>query len=139
MAKTQRLSVRRNVHLWCVFLHFPRGEIMGKSGSTRNEWTLDLIVAVLNEHHQRASYGAVAGVLKRLPIQLMQGRPHSRRDSWVVASSTCRKAGRRLGRPTHYSDREIHPVCLQQIGRMRGKFLRTKKELRQWLGEHLSA
>ena len=30
-------------------------------------WTLDEVVALLNEHHQRATYGAIAKVVKRSP------------------------------------------------------------------------
>src|SRR5271157_5680873 len=57
-------------------------------------WTLDDIVASLNEHRQRASYGAVADVLGVAAIGLMKDRPKSHEDSWVVAATNDKEKGR---------------------------------------------
>ena len=60
-------------------------------------WTLDDIVALLNEHHQRATYGAVARILGVTANSLMNGRPNSREDSWAVAATTDRRTDSRRG------------------------------------------
>ena len=44
-------------------------------------WTLDEIVGLLSTHNQRASYGAIAGVLHKPAQGLMHGRVHSLQDS----------------------------------------------------------
>ncbi len=96
-------------------------------------WTIDEIVTLLKEHSQRATYGAVAGVLKRPARGLMKGRPHSHQDSWVVAQDTRRESGARRGWPTGYSDDEIDPVCLAQIRKDPKNFIRDPVELEKWL------
>lgn len=85
---------------------------------------LDDIIDLLNEHHQRASYGAVAGVLGVIPKRLMVGRPRSHEDSWVVS---------RYGRPTGYADDQIHSECLRQIRECLNDFIENEDDLRQWL------
>jgi hypothetical protein len=96
-------------------------------------WTLDKIVALLKKRHQRATYGAVAGVLNRAAMGLMKGRPRSRQDSWVVAQGNRRGRGARRGWPTGYSDDEIDPVCLAQIHKDPGDFIGDPVELDKWL------
>ena len=82
-------------------------------------WTLDEIVRLLQKHRQRATFGAVAGVLKRAARGLMKGRPRCRRDSWVVAQDKRQKSGARRGWPTGYSEDEIDPACLVRARTLR--------------------
>src|SRR5947208_1437068 len=98
-------------------------------------WTVDEVIARLNERRQRATYGAVAEVVKAgAPQGLMKGRMASYEDSWVVAKKTDRKSGSRRGRPTGYPDSQIHPECLRQIRDRRADSIETATALRQWLG-----
>jgi predicted RNase H-like nuclease len=91
-------------------------------------WTLPKIATLLNQHHQRATYGAVAGLLGVLPRGVMNGRSKSPEYSWIVAAS-----GPEKGRPTGYETGQIHPECLRQIRENRGRVITTPDELRQWL------
>src|SRR5689334_17885613 len=59
-----------------------RRSIMTAAAETTSR-SIDSIVAVLDQFRQRATYGAVASVLKRGPRNLMQGRSRSQRDSWI--------------------------------------------------------
>lgn len=63
---------------------------------------LDGIILFLNQHKIRATYGAVADMLRVLP-QSMGARLGRRRPevSWVVNAET--------GLPTGYSAEEMHP------------------------------
>jgi len=81
---------------------------------------LDQILDLLNRYHQRATYGAVAGVLGRIPRSVLQGRPRDWRHSWVVSDET--------GLPSEYPAPKIHP----DIAR-RPEILRTPDELEAWL------
>ena len=94
---------------------------------------LDNIIDLLNEHHQRASYGAVAGFLGVAPIGLMGNRPQSYEDSWVVAAANNPQASRRRGWPTGYADDQIDPECLRQIHERLNDFIEAEDDLRQWL------
>lgn len=96
-------------------------------------WTIDEIVILLKKNHQRATYGAVAGVLNRPARGLMKGRDHSFQDSWVVAQDTNRERASRRGWPTDYSDGEIDPACLAQARRAPANFIRDPVELERWL------
>src|SRR4051794_13058699 len=49
---------------------------------------LDDILERLERHHQRATFGAVAGLLGREPLTLFDGYPRTPRTSWVVSKST---------------------------------------------------
>jgi hypothetical protein len=82
--------------------------------------TLDSIVDLLNQYHQRASYGAVAAVLSRVPRSLLQGRKKDRRHSWVVNQET--------GMPTGYHTVQMHPALEE-----RANVLDTEASLRKWL------
>ena len=64
-------------------------------------WTLDMILEMLEENTQRATYGAVAGVVGGHPIGVMNLRPRTPRNSWVVAKAN--------GRPSGYHPHEMHP------------------------------
>lgn len=78
-------------------------------------YTLDEIIEILNKYQQRATYGAVAGVLGRPPRGLMTGRDICEKNSWVVARRTNNRTGARRGWPTGYKDKQIHRECKRQI------------------------
>lgn len=81
---------------------------------------LDDVLDLLNRHRQRATYGAVGGVVDRPPTFLMGGRPRDHRHSWVVNQET--------GLPTGYSEEEMHPEL-----RSSTEALRRPEELEAWL------
>jgi hypothetical protein len=82
--------------------------------------SLDEILDLLHQHHQRATYGAVAGLLGKTPRALMQGLPRDRRHSWVVNKET--------GRPSEYPAGKIHPAISE-----RGDILDSEPALAAWL------
>jgi hypothetical protein len=84
--------------------------------------TIDSIAEQLDRFRQRATYGAVAGVLKRGPRNLMTGRSRSQRDSWIVSSGN--------GMPTGYPPDQVHPDI-----QARENVLRTSAELEAWLAD----
>ncbi len=88
-----------------------------------SEPTLDTIVESLERHSQRATYGAVAGLLGLEPYTLFNGRPFSAKNAWVVAKGT--------GRPTGYDDSKLPPDFFDNK-----RVLSTKKELVDWLATH---
>lgn len=83
---------------------------------------LDVILDALDRHHQRASYGAVAGVLGTTARSVLQGRPKNKRHSWVVNQET--------GQPTGYHDFLIHPALEE-----RAEVLSSAEELARWLAQ----
>jgi hypothetical protein len=91
---------------------------------------LDEIVAQLDQRKQRASYGAVAGILGVIPRGLMAGRGHQRstKYSWIVAAS-----GSRRGWPTGYRIEHIDPECLRQIRAHLNNIIEDSEELKRWL------
>jgi hypothetical protein len=84
--------------------------------------SIESITELLDRFHQRATYGAVAGVLKRGPRNLMTGRSRSQRDSWIVSSTD--------GMPTGYASDQIHPEIKE-----RETILRSSEELAVWLSD----
>ena len=78
---------------------------MSDHGSrTKKAARLEALLGSLEHHTQRATYGAVGGLVG-LPAQsVMHGRPKTPRNSWVVS------AEREL--PTGYSPAERHPNLL---------------------------
>jgi hypothetical protein len=84
--------------------------------------TLDEIVAQLDQHHQRATYGAVAALLGHSPRSLMKGRPRNPESSWIVSSSSAM--------PTGYAESERHPALEE-----RKEVLDTKERLQGWLDD----
>jgi hypothetical protein len=87
---------------------------------TAAHYSLDRIVDLLNARHQRATYGAVAAVVGRMPRSLMQGRKRDRRHSWIVNQKT--------GMPTDYHDVMVHPAIEE-----RDEILETSEQLLAWL------
>ena len=78
----------------------------------------------LQDGRQRATYGAVAGVLNAVPMFVMSGRPRNRLHSWVVNAQT--------GQPTRYEADDVHPDLLAHE-----RVLTSEDELRAWLeGRH---
>ena len=82
--------------------------------------SLDSILEVLNQYHQRATYGAVAGVVNTSHRSLMTGRDRDKRSSWVVS--------RESGQPSGYADEQKHDALTE-----RPKILGSPDELRTWL------
>ena len=84
--------------------------------------SLDSILDVLNQFHQRATYGAVAGVVNSSPRSLMTGRDRDKRSSWVVS--------RESGLPSGYAEEQKHDNLTD-----RERILGSPDELRNWLKE----
>ena len=82
--------------------------------------SLDQIVDLLDQHGQRATYGAVAKLVGHSPRSLLKGRDRGRRYSWIV--------NRETGRPTGYPDDQIDPRLPES-----GPVIGTDRELQQWL------
>jgi hypothetical protein len=85
--------------------------------------TLDEILAVLEGHHQRATFGAVAGLLGRESKSLFDGYERKPRTAWVVSKST--------GLPTG-TKKESYPSALLE----KPQVIDTTEELRAWLRDH---
>ena len=92
-------------------------------------WTLDDVVVLLEQHGQRATYGAVTGVVGGTPNGLMSRRPRCPRNSWVVAANNNRRTGARRGYPTGYMAAECHPNLMR-----RSHVINNRGELLRWLG-----
>jgi len=86
------------------------------------EHTVDSILDQLDTFHQRATYGAVAGVVDSSPRSLMIGRERDQRSSWIVS--------RQSGSPTGYTPEQTHPELTE-----RDHVLTTPEELRAWLSQ----
>ena len=86
------------------------------------QWTLDEILKVLEQNTQRATYGAVAGVVGGIALGVMRGRPKTPRNSWVVAKGN--------GLPTGYYEDEAHPLLFSKA-----YVIADGDELWAWLDE----
>jgi hypothetical protein len=84
--------------------------------------TLESILDQLDQFHQRATYGAVAGVVDSSPRSLMSGRERDPHASWIVA--------RNSGHPTGYADNQKH-ACLTE----RERIIESPDDLRRWLAD----
>ena len=82
--------------------------------------SLDSILDLLDRFHQRASYGAVAGLIDRPEQYLMNGQLRNPRHSWIVSQDTWL--------PTGYFKDQIHPDIIS-----RGRVLLSVEELESWL------
>ena len=80
------------------------------------------IIAILEKHFQRATYGAVADYVGLPALSLMSGEPKNERNAWVVAKKT--------GKPTGYS-KNLLPVSLEANPMIIG----TAADLGKWLQE----
>jgi hypothetical protein len=85
--------------------------------------TLDDVLDVLERHHQRATFGAVAGILGREPQSLFNGHTRTPKTSWVVNTDT--------GLPTGTKERDFPPALLEKQ-----RVIKAPDELREWLRDH---
>jgi len=90
--------------------------------ATSTDHTIDSILDQLDRFHQRATYGAVAGVVGSSARSLMSGRQRNQRASWIV--------NRRDGKPSGYELGDTHPDIEE-----RERIFATPDELRSWLAE----
>ena len=91
---------------------------MNKSG-----YRVDEVVEVLARHSQRATYGAVGGLVGLPARSVMSGKPRTQTNSWVVSKAT--------GRPTGYLANETHPALEQNR-----EVISTPEALAAWLRSH---
>lgn len=84
-------------------------------------YSLETVIGLLDQHHRRATYGAVGGLLGVLPRSVMRGLPKVQRYSWVV--------GVESGRPSEYGEEQIHPDLEEYP-----EILTTMDQLLEWLG-----
>jgi hypothetical protein len=54
---------------------------------------VERIAELLERYQQRATYGAVAGVVNLPARSLMQGHPQNPRNSWIVSAKTHAPSG----------------------------------------------
>jgi hypothetical protein len=85
--------------------------------------TLDEILDVLGRHRQRATFGAVAGILRREPGTLFKSYTRAPRTAWVVSKATGLTTG---------TEADEYPPGLLQNERV----IDTPEELRLWLRTH---
>ena len=83
-------------------------------------YTLETIIALLDEHHQRATYEAFAALLGVRPRSVMVGLPKEPRYSWVVNAGS--------GTPFDFADGELHPALAEHP-----RILGTMDELMVWM------
>jgi small subunit ribosomal protein S16 len=81
---------------------------------------LDSVLETLDSKLQRATYRAVAGVVGSTPQNVMQGRPRTPENSWVVNGKT--------DLPTGYSPEQMHPDL-----KAHKDIIETADNLREWL------
>jgi hypothetical protein len=84
---------------------------------------LERLLSSLDRHRQRATYGAVGGVIGLPARSVMSGRPKTPRNSWVVAKEN--------GLPTGYSPSEVHISLLSNH-----RVIASPDELAAWWGEN---
>ena len=85
-------------------------------------FSTDAIIDMLDKHHQRATYRAVAGVAGKTPRTVMQGLKRGWRYSWVVNQEN--------GEPSEYHDLQKHPALHE-----RDQILSTPDALAAWLAD----
>ena len=84
--------------------------------------SVDWIVGLLSQYHQRATYGAIASLTGAVPRSVMADRKRSWLNSWAVNQDT--------GLPSEYPEPLIHPKIAE-----RDTNLTTGQALAEWL-EH---
>jgi hypothetical protein len=82
--------------------------------------TLGRILDILQQHRQRATFGAVAGALGREPQNLFKGFPRTPRTAWVVSKDT--------GQPTGQKQSELPPDLFTNA-----HVITTREELLRWI------
>jgi hypothetical protein len=87
---------------------------------TAAKWSLDAILDLLDQYQQRATYGAVGGVLGVPPMSVLRKRPRDPRHSWIVNQET--------GAPTGYTSEQCHAQL-----RLRATIIDTPAALHAWL------
>ena len=80
---------------------------------------IDAIIEHLARHRQRATYGALAGLVGGVARSVMGRHPRTPRNSWVVSAAT--------GEPTGYADHEKDPAL-----RVNPRVIATAEHLRRW-------
>src|SRR5215208_808513 len=95
-------------------------ETMMTAAVAAESHSLDSILDQLNQFHQRATYGAVAGVVNSSPRSLMLGRDRDKRSSWVVSRDN--------GQPSGYAEEQKHESLTE-----RASILGSPDQLRGWL------
>ncbi len=78
------------------------------------------IVEILDQFHQRATYGAVAALADKPAQSVMQGLPRDTRHCWVV--------NKRTGEPTDYDPQQKHSALREKL-----EILATEERLAAWL------
>jgi hypothetical protein len=84
---------------------------------------LDEILERLERYRQRATFGAVAGLLGLNPLTLFNGYPRTPRTSWVVSKTT--------GKPTGQGGSAVHPDLLKNP-----YVISNSAALKAWLKTH---
>jgi hypothetical protein len=82
--------------------------------------TRHAILEQLDRLHQRATYGALAGVLGKTPRSVMQGLLRNWCHSWIVNQDT--------GEPSEYHELQKHPALKE-----RDAILDSPRDLTAWL------
>ena len=90
---------------------------------SKHSYQMSKIVALLSKHSQRATYGAVGGLVGLPARSVMAGQPKSKENSWVVAAKT--------GKPTGYLPGETDPKL-----NSRGSVISSPEDLASWLRSH---
>ena len=90
---------------------------------SEHDYQLSLVISILSKHHQRATYGAVGGLIDLPARSVMTGQKKTPENSWVVTAKT--------KRPTGYLPHEIHPNLED-----RSTVITTHLDLATWLRHH---
>ena len=83
-------------------------------------YSLETIVGLLDQHHQRATYAAVGALVGVQPRAVMLGLPKEPRYSWVVNGGT--------GAPLDFTGEEVHPALTEHP-----RIIGTMDELMVWI------
>ena len=83
----------------------------------------DQVIEALDRHRQRATYGAVGGLVCLPARSVMQGQVKNPRNSWVVSSAS--------SAPTGYAEDERHPLLESNE-----LVIKTAEALADWWKDH---
>lgn len=87
------------------------------------DYQLNDIVTALSRHSQRATYGAVGGLVRLPPRSVMSGQPKTMENSWIVSKKN--------KRPTGYLPDEMHPSLEAHAA-----VISSPQDLAAWLRTH---